>query len=1304
MLKTFDSKIAMRMTALAIALVFCIGMFSPLVAVAGTAEAPAIEARQPTSLLGNEPAESLAAEPQPEMLAAPVPVEPNTIIIQPNATAGKDTLITTEVPHNENSFGEWDQTLVGNGSYDYRGLLQFDVPSTIGTVKSATLSAYQLLHSGSPVNVSVHGISSPWWEGAGAGVVGTANWTHRAGYSNDFEVHSGYVSSTNDWVWGDYGPWVGVEPNSVPPPSAHSGTKMWGTVLNSEYNNLGAESTLTFMFNIDSAISNPTLSFWDWYDVFENFDHGEVYVNGDMVLDRETSGAYVVPTAWVNHVIDLSTYSGQIINVEFRLWQTTVVNRAGWYIDDLQVISAATPWNKPGGDYYPTPSSYQTVANDICWYSWNVTSIVQNWATDTWQNNGFIMVGDNPDPAQYNIAWFYTSDYSDPSYRPKLTISYAAEITDPVDPQVFLEDAPARTIPLNGRGAGTVETISGVDAFSGAGSAFPLNGAGADQMHFQVVYNATQVGSEGVIRSLAFKRANPSDVGSFSNFKIMMAHTDKDVLDVTFADNYQGFLIEVFKEATVFVNSSNNDPWIHFNLNGNFTYDSKYNLLIDIQWNGDSGATVPLLCSSSTTTKRIWDTSGNPSGTTNNNPNVARFLVDVVDNAVYEPGTVASWSLPFSDNTLERRVQLLYNHTFVNQGGVMDKLSFQYNGPTTYINIEDLSIRMAHSRNDTLDANFNQHTHEPWIEVFNRATFNVSVTASGEWFVIDIDNVFTYNNVDNLLIDIRYRGPGSGVILFWYSAFLSYDCAAFSEFYNSETGTTDTLSLNAQFIFADSPHLTWSATSSDPSMFTASVTPGTRNLVITPQPDQFGTGTVSLRLTNTMSGVVATQLVSVTINAVNDGPILAAIPNQNCIEDIPMVLNVAPYMSDIDDDIYSLVVTTNSPRVAVVGTNLTFLYPEGWVGETVAVTIRDPGGLTDTKSFVVNVTQINDVPHFTGFPATATCDATVHKAINLNPLDEETATNNLLIFTSSEYINVTGHTLHLLYPKGIGTEIVTVYLVDELTYGTQNNVSYTMVVTIIDHPEVVVHAPTGTSVPIISPVRVTFDMPMNATKAESAFSMKLGTTAISGNFTWNANGTVMTFTPAGMMVAGTYDVSVAASAESADGIKMLGAFSWNFTVAYGDYDGDGMPDEWEIQYGLDPTANDADGDLDGDGMPNLWEYENSLNPAVNDADGDADGDGATNLEEYLAGTDPNDPDSKPSDFSWLIWILILAIVAGAVIMLVILMKRGKKPAPESQGQQQEGEYPPPPGEPYYPPPEGQAEPMSPEELPPEQAP
>lgn len=56
-------------------------------------------------------------------------------------------------------------------------------------------------------------------------------------------------------------------------------------------------------------------------------------------------------------------------------------------------------------------------------------------------------------------------------------------------------------------------------------------------------------------------------------------------------------------------------------------------------------------------------------------------------------------------------------------------------------------------------------------------------------------------------------------------------------------------------------------------------------------------------------------------------------------------------------------------------------------------------------------------------------------------------------------------------------------------------------------------------------------------------------------------------------------------------------------------------------------------DTDGDGLPDAWESEFGLNPKDGkDAALDADGDGFTNAEEFAAGTNPADPESH-SDYA-----------------------------------------------------------------------
>lgn len=72
-----------------------------------------------------------------------------------------------------------------------------------------------------------------------------------------------------------------------------------------------------------------------------------------------------------------------------------------------------------------------------------------------------------------------------------------------------------------------------------------------------------------------------------------------------------------------------------------------------------------------------------------------------------------------------------------------------------------------------------------------------------------------------------------------------------------------------------------------------------------------------------------------------------------------------------------------------------------------------------------------------------------------------------------------------------------------------------------------------------------------------------------------------------------------------------------------DRDGDGMPNAWEIDNGLDPDVNDAAGDADADGLSNLDEFLNGSNPQVIDTDMD----GLDDLAEVTLGTDPSNPDT-----------------------------------------------------------------------------
>jgi hypothetical protein len=102
---------------------------------------------------------------------------------------------------------------------------------------------------------------------------------------------------------------------------------------------------------------------------------------------------------------------------------------------------------------------------------------------------------------------------------------------------------------------------------------------------------------------------------------------------------------------------------------------------------------------------------------------------------------------------------------------------------------------------------------------------------------------------------------------------------------------------------------------------------------------------------------------------------------------------------------------------------------------------------------------------------------------------------------------------------------------------------------------------------------------------------------------------------------GTYSFEVKASGTTlaGDSFGRVGYVSTYVADLKNDADGDGMPDAWERNVGLDPTVNDAANDPDVDGLTNIQEYQNGTDPFSKDTDNDGLTDGAE-VKTYF--TDP----------------------------------------------------------------------------------
>ncbi len=128
-----------------------------------------------------------------------------------------------------------------------------------------------------------------------------------------------------------------------------------------------------------------------------------------------------------------------------------------------------------------------------------------------------------------------------------------------------------------------------------------------------------------------------------------------------------------------------------------------------------------------------------------------------------------------------------------------------------------------------------------------------------------------------------------------------------------------------------------------------------------------------------------------------------------------------------------------------------------------------------------------------------------------------------------------------------------------------------------------------------------------------------------------------------------------------------GASSYtNIEVRGSDLDGDydGMPDEWERFYGLDPNdPNDAGLDRDGDGIDNIMEYRLNRNPNVSPED-ESPVDDDDGIFSPITSGDAEEKGAAVGAF--LFGILIIGVIIVLIIAAVISSNKARKRAEEKE--------------------------------------
>jgi hypothetical protein len=169
-------------------------------------------------------------------------------------------------------------------------------------------------------------------------------------FAYDFESSGAGLVASKDWQWGKlaFKAGAGCSSGIAAPKSCHSGSGCWGTVLNDCYNPLGNaadacanastadDSVLRVDFTIPTSYKSARLAFWEWADYFSPFDWVEIRVNGSVAY-QDCKSSYTAPSAWTKRTILLNSYLGKKVSVAFHFMASSVINYAGWYLDDLSV-------------------------------------------------------------------------------------------------------------------------------------------------------------------------------------------------------------------------------------------------------------------------------------------------------------------------------------------------------------------------------------------------------------------------------------------------------------------------------------------------------------------------------------------------------------------------------------------------------------------------------------------------------------------------------------------------------------------------------------------------------------------------------------------------------------------------------------------------------------------------------------------------------------------------------------------------------------------------------------------------------
>jgi hypothetical protein len=171
--------------------------------------------------------------------------------------------------------------------------------------------------------------------------------------------------------------------------------------------------------------------------------------------------------------------------------------------------------------------------------------------------------------------------------------------------------------------------------------------------------------------------------------------------------------------------------------------------------------------------------------------------------------------------------------------------------------------------------------------------------------------------------------------------------------------------------------------------------PSSHIVTFTAAQDWNGTETISFTADDT-DGSTDTKSINVTVNPVNDAPVISNIPDQTINEgETFTTINLDDYVSDADNTDAEIIWTYSGNTeltVSIASRVATITIPSiEWNGaETITFTATDPGALNDSDAAVFTVTSVNNMPVVSDIPNQTINEGETFATINLDDYVNDT--------------------------------------------------------------------------------------------------------------------------------------------------------------------------------------------------------------------------------------------------------------------------------------------------------------------------